>query len=394
MNQNLDRRQVLILTHDGVHREAIRRGLVEEKFKADFCNSSQAVLQLMASRGPGFFLHDWDSLERSQAIDLQHRFNKMEHYASLIRVVYAHELDAPLLALAHDASIRRVMSSTTAKLSLGQELRMLMTSENSQSDLQKKVKLLKQSGVGYEQTYVDKLIDDAYANFAHDPSVKIEYAGLCLRRSETEKAELLAMDLLQTDRLNVRALSLLSRIRMRQGRGDEAAQILEQANILSPRNSDRLFQLGETMKTLGRKKEAKHYFQQALEIDDENTDAQKGLGILKLEEGDANGALELLKKSMSEEEAAGHFNNIAVQAVRQGRYDESLKFYQVALQALQTNKFKPQVHFNIGLAHRRLGNLEAARDSLNEALSFDAGYVKAIDQLEEVERLLQRQARQ
>ena len=389
-----DTSRVLILTKEGGHRESIRKSLMVHRFQADFCNSSLTAYQLLASSTSGIFLHDWDAIERSQAIDLQRRINRMEGFAQLLRVVYAPEISPSLLAIATDTNIRRVMSYATANLSLAAELQMLVSGEKTSSDLQRKVRLLSQGAVGYHQEMLDKLIDNAYQQHAHDPLVKMEYAGLCFRRDNLTNANAIIEEILAADPNNVRAMSLRSRILMRQGAFNDAAKMLEYADVLSPRNPDRLCQLGETFYAMGKTEKAKTYFQNSLELDPENKQAQKGLGVTLLDEGDANAALKLFKQSLSEEEAAGFFNNAAVQAVRRGETEKSLRLYETAMAALRSDKLKPLVHFNIGLAHRRLGHIDEALREFHAALKFDPGYQKAQQQIEEIDRQRLKRANQ
>ena len=68
------------------------------------------------------------------------------------------------------------------------------------------------------------------------------------------------------------------------------------------------------------------YYQEAQKLGDQSEAAADcGVGKIKLAKGDVDGALELFKKSASEEEAAGYFNNAAVFAVKERKFDHSVK---------------------------------------------------------------------
>jgi tetratricopeptide (TPR) repeat protein len=75
-----------------------------------------------------------------------------------------------------------------------------------------------------------------------------------------------------------------------------------------------------------------------------------------------------------------------VQAVRRGETEQSLRLYETAMAALRTDKLRPLVYFNIGLAHRRLGRFDEALRAFRAALKIDPQYQKAVQQIQEIEK--------
>ena len=114
------------------------------------------------------------------------------------------------------------------------------------------------------------------------------------------------------------------------------------------------------------------------------------MGKVKLTQGDIEGTLNLLQNGVSEEEAAGVFNNAAVAAVKEKRYDDAIRLYENALRALKTDKLKHIVYFNLGLSHRRKGNTNKALENIRRALEFKPDYQKAINQLDQIEGSIQK----
>ena len=95
-----------------------------------------------------------------------------------------------------------------------------------------------------------------------------------------------------------------------------------------------------------------------------------------------------LLRLSSEAETASFFNNSAVQAVKEGKLEESLKLYEIALKTLKTDRFKAQIYFNIALNNRKLQRLDEAQKAAKRAVKYDSSFEKAKKQLEEIEAIL------
>jgi tetratricopeptide (TPR) repeat protein len=264
---------------------------------------------------------------------------------------------------------------------------MSLNSVRGLSDLQQTIHRV-QSGERYEQAAIDEQVEKAYDHYAHDPAVRLEYGNLCLRRKDLAKSRTIATELIEAQPQNVRAMNLLARVMMKEGQSAEAVTLLEKANALSPLNTERLLLLGGAFYKVGALDKAADCYNQASDLDPHNKQAQKGLAQVKLSEGDLNTALDLLRNSASEEEAAALFNNAAVLATRSGRHRESLKLYEAALKALKSNALKAAVYFNTSLTLERLGRHEDALKAINRALKYDSTFDKANRQRRRLEEFV------
>ena len=112
-------------------------------------------------------------------------------------------------------------------------------------------------------------------------------------------------------------MNLLSRAMMKQGDFKTAAQILEKANVLSPKNPERLLMLGDAFYGQGDIKKALSFYGQAKQEDEDLAlNADRKIGTIYLEEGQLESAISLFKESLSEEEAASIFNSVFPLPVR------------------------------------------------------------------------------
>ena len=258
--------------------------------------------------------------------------------------------------------------------------------------LQKLTRLIHSNQHEYSQSEIDQTVSEAYSQYPHDSIVKLEFGNLCFRNNKLNKALTLGDELLNQDQNNVRAMNLISRVYMKQNKHEEALEVLENADILSPKNISRLLELGDICIQTNQSSKARGYYEEAYQSAPEDPDTIEALGKLEINEGNQNAALGIFKKTMSEEEVAGFLNNAGIRAVRKQNHKEALKLYELAINSLKTNKYVSQLYFNMALAERRLKNNPACKEYLEKSLEHKPDFAKASKQLKEVEKLLRKKS--
>jgi tetratricopeptide (TPR) repeat protein len=369
---------VLVISAEGTHRENLGKALRTDGYQTNFVGNLTTVMDLLDDFRPGTLMHDWAAVQPSQATVFQQKLGKITDYSAMCRIIYAETITPALLALAVDCGIRRVLSYSASTLNLVNEIKMAASGMKGLSEIQHIVQSVANGDAKYSQKEIDDTVERAHQQFNHDPVVRLEYGNLCYRRGATAEASQIAAGLIGEQPTNVRAMNLLARTLMKEGQLDDAVKCLEKANGLSPFNTERLCMLGDAFFKSGNNAKAAEAYGQAQALDPSNPDASKGLGLVRLSEGDVNAALDLLKNSASEEEAASFFNNAAIHAAKQGKLEESLRLYETALKALRTDKLKPIVYFNIALAYEKLGRTDDALKHIKRVLKYVPTHEKAL----------------
>jgi tetratricopeptide (TPR) repeat protein len=379
--------KILVLTKEGANRASIMKMLQNAGFEVHFVSAISEVINAINSFGPGIFIHDYESVDKSQGDLLQQRLNRLDHLAPIIRVIYAMEITPKLMAVASDTNIRRLVPYSSNIESLGLELKMVANTESSVGDMQRKVKEIMKGSGRHSQDEADKVIEETYQKFRHDNTIKIEFGGVLIRRNKVEDAKVMGEQILIKEPTNLRAMSLVSRALMKQGRMEDAIKVMENANSLAPGNPERLMSLGEAFYKTNQPEKAKTAFNQAKDNDPSVAgDANKALGQIAIDQGDLAAATDLIRNSCSEDEAAGFFNNAAVQAIHQGKPKEALALYETALKALKTDRLKSAVYYNIALAQSDLKNFSDALKSISKALKLEPEFEKAIKLREKIKK--------
>ncbi|MBC7659447.1 MAG: tetratricopeptide repeat protein [Chitinophagaceae bacterium] len=371
-------------------RELVRRAMTDAYFKVSFISALSEVNNAIREFKPDMFIHDWQAQDESQARQFHLKLGQSTNAIDLSRIILAPEVTPQLLAFASDAMVERFHSYSAIPLTLASEAKMLLEAREGNA-LLKFLRESKQASFKYNQKMIDAKIEELYESYPHDPKVKMEYANLLIRQESYQKAVVLAHELLNKDPMNLRASTILSRAKLKMGQFDEALTIMNRSNVLSPSNADRLVMMGDALYGKGDLNAALNSYHQALNIDAEKMpEAGRQVGRIKLAQGELEEAVMFFKSAVSEDEAAGFFNNAAVQSARTGVFADALKLYESALQTLKTDRLKPTIFFNIALTHVRLNDTEGAIKALKRALHYDPNHDKALTLMEKISAAISR----
>lgn len=379
----LKSRNIVLLFREGTERTKIGKNLNEGNYKTIFSSSFQESQALFNKHDAGIFIQDWEAIDKSQTRSFHHKLSLNEAFDHLIRILVVTQITPNIRAFANDTGVHEVVTTATAANSMSQKIEMLLNSPTLSQN-----KVMREAGhldEGYDQKKVDTSIEDAYKNFPHDPKVVLEFGNLNYRQDRHEESARHAQNLIDKQPENVRAMTLLSRSLMKMNKIDEGIEVMKKADDLSPFNPGRLATIGDAYYEKNDLDAALAYYDKAAQADTECSDAHVGKTKVHLANGDVEAALEVVQSSLSEEEAAGFFNSSALRASREGKYDEAIHLYKVALKALKTKKLKHLLHFNMSIAYESMGDMENAIKSVKTSLKIMKNYQKAYDRLQRLE---------
>ena len=171
------------------------------------------------------------------------------------------------------------------------------------------------------------------------------------------------------------AWSILGAIFGQKGMHSEALNANKTAVILSPQDAQIHYNLGITLKELGRLDEAEASYRQAIALQPDNAQAHNNLGLTlealgRLDEAEAS-SREAIALQPSYAEA---HNNLGLMLKSLGRLDEAEASSRQAI-ALQPDN--AQAHNNLGLTLQALGRLDEAEASYKQAIGVKADYAAA-----------------
>ena len=139
---------------------------------------------------------------------------------------------------------------------------------------------------------------------------------------------------------------------------------------------DAFIQLGLIYSTAGNTL-AIDYFNNALNVEPQSTEALYALAMFYQEAGDAENAIAAYSRLLvvDPENVYGHYNLGYVNLVMVGDFEQAVAYFERAEQ-LKPDYF--EAIYNKGYCYELLGDLQAARDAYNAVLEIEVNYEKAI----------------
>jgi Flp pilus assembly protein TadD len=124
-------------------------------------------------------------------------------------------------------------------------------------------------------------------------------ADLAFVRGDVQAAGGFYARVLEQAPTDASAMTRLGVVRMRTGQRDEAAALFRKAIALEPKNGEALLYMAGAMVASGRAAEAIPYFERAIAAGQKSAMVFNGVGMTKLQLGDARGAEAALRESLA-----------------------------------------------------------------------------------------------
>ena len=204
-------------------------------------------------------------------------------------------------------------------------------------------------------------------------------ANIWIQMTKIDKAKADIEQALGEDPDDFQALQIKAKLLSKEGRHDEAIGLLTQMTEKSPKNMMTMVNLGTAFVRADRHDEARDMFKKVMDIDDDNQSCKDGMAEVEFKEGNMSLAVQLITETENGNELAAIFNNLAISHVSKGEFDKGIEIYLNAIGMLTDKAKLHLLHYNLGLAYRKKGDLQKSFDALSESYlqqpSFEKAYV-------------------
>lgn len=162
------------------------------------------------------------------------------------------------------------------------------------------------------------------------------------------------------------------------GRLEEARHCLEQAQALSPLNTDRLYRLGQLCLQSGNPEQAQTYLEQCLKSGHNFSDSHcQEAAETFLQAGLSAEAEKLFAQSLQEDPKNIHlYNRLGIALRQQQKHQEALECYHKALKVDPRNE---KIYYNLGILYFDLGDKRKSLDAFHNALKLRPNFPEARD---------------
>jgi len=165
----------------------------------------------------------------------------------------------------------------------------------------------------------------------------------------------------------------------------KALNLIQNLQNRNKQNISRLVKMGEIYQLMADDFKAEHYFQLAIERDQDCSGALNGLAAIRFHQGNLEESRKLLEKSSVAYKLAARLNEDGIILVKQGKYEAALEHYSKAQYVLPQYQKGPMLLYNIGLCYSKWGKYQMAEQFLNLALAKEPEYPKAKKLLRQVQ---------
>jgi predicted O-linked N-acetylglucosamine transferase (SPINDLY family) len=143
---------------------------------------------------------------------------------------------------------------------------------------------------------------------------------------------------------------------------------------MSERSRDQAFALALEHHRAGRLAEAEQGYRAILRLEPEHADSLNLLGVIALQAGNLDVALELVQRAAAlRPDAAVCRNNLGQVLLRLGRDDEAIRCYEAAI---ELDPRYAEAHNNLGLVRHRQDRLTDAEARYRQAIDLDPAYAE------------------
>lgn len=361
-------------------RGAIRDALKQAGFSSGSIHNITSVKEGLAAMNEhklSLLILDWQvGPEKVQTL-LEHnrKKHKLESHPTYL---IAAQKDDKILEFAKEYYVARCSVGDINVEQIKKALKNLMAEYRDLSPVRQvllNLEHMKENGndEGFHETLEKLLI-----HYPDNPRVLIEVAESYIEKGNWSEAEVILKPHALGGQENARIQHLYSRCCLNRGDYKAAANVLKEANIISPYNTERLIELGDVYLENDEIEKALAAYSDVLSFAPDSIEAKKGKSKGLLLEGDVAQAISLLKDCRSKRELSAVFNTSAIMAIKKEKRDHAFKLYFKALGLLgDSNRLQAKVFFNLGLAYLKENDREKAIKCFEKALALDSKLTKA-----------------
>lgn len=337
----------------------------------------QECLEQLAVHQRALLVIDWDHSTKN----LNQILTKAQgHFGCDTRPIFliASEVSLPLIATATEYFVSRIHTGEISRNAIQTHLEAMIEEEKDDEGLRNQLAQVAEARALGSLESAGKILADLMKKFPGNVRVGCEFVEHYIDLDKWEEASSLTDMLMAIDSNHLRIQHLKARILMHEGDFEKAAAILTKCKLINPFNIERLVDLGKAFMQGHKIREALAQFDEALQIDQYHKGANLGRAQCRLMEGDVNDALSLLRQMSSSRELASVFNNAAILAIRQGRFEHGLSLYRSAIGAVgKEHRITARLLYNLGIAQYKAQKMEEALECFEAASLQDKDFIFA-----------------
>lgn len=381
--------EAVIFSNRADLRNAVRQELKNHEIKPDNIHNvqnSQQCLQKLSGLKAAFLVLDWEIGPDKvlEVLAANRGANRIESHPTFL---IAARLDEHISSAATEYNVSQVHCGEITPELIKNFLRdMVREIANLSPIRQILLNVEKARGDGKHQEAVD-ILEKVLEKSPTNSRIALELAESYIQIDGWDKAQAVLERFKDSDPPLARVSHLLARCYLKHGDHQRAVEMLQNAQLVSPYNVERLLELGNLFLDVERPKDAKAAFDDILSFAPESKVAKLGKSTSMLAIGELNEALSILKASANSREIAAVFNTAAILSIRQDKHEAGLDLYRTAAAAIGSNpKILSRLMFNMGIGFVKWGRVPDAVKCFEESAKLDPDFKDAMHNIEAIKK--------
>ena len=293
-------------------------------------------------------------------------------------VIYSKRMESDDVGLTQDLGFKHILAMPFDRNQAKAMIQEIVDHENNLSPKENQLRKIEMYVANGQPMEAYKLFtDQMFEKGPYLVRALVVAAEVFIGISKYDKAQKCLDDALRSSPENSKALQIQARLYSRQGKHEEAIKLLEGLVDRSPKNLTNRIKLGSAYVDADRLEDAKRMFNGVLDRDPGSQDCKDGLAMVAFKEGDLGLAEQLIAETENGNELARVFNNMAISQVAKGEFDYGIVTYQNAMKLLADKARLHLLHYNLGLALRKKGDLTESLVALARSYTADPSFEKA-----------------
>ena len=341
--------------------------------------------------GRSFQILDWEVNPEDILTILEECRKKYKMETDPIFLVTA-TLGNDIMAVAREFHITHVHAGELSRDIIQKEIR-IMVGEI------KKMEPIKQVFCRIEACYSQGKVDEAgtileqiFRKTKDNPRVIADLAENYIQRDKWDEAYELLSQMETVAKTDARIKHLLAKCYLKQKLPTKAVDSLKDAQLINPRNVERLLELGHIL-LQDQPIEAKEKFNEILDFAPQSKRGKMGKGSAMLLSGEVNEALKMLKDAVNSRELASIFNTSAILSIKTKKFESGLALYETACQTVEKNhRVLAKLLYNMGIGYVKWSKKEKGLECFQKSLELDPSYADANYNINAINKSLKQQS--
>lgn len=296
------------------------------------------------------------------------------------------KLDQGLTNTLYELDLPYVLVAPFNRQAIKDKFQHMLKTEGSLSSLELKYREAKSAYFNKLDDMALDIVDQVLAEKPEMEQALMLKGSIELDKKNLDQAQAIFSNVLKIYPKSAAALHKLAQIKMARNEFKAAADILNRLAEVNSYNIDLLQNAGLSCFNSDQLDLAKKHMGKVIAMDSTNKVAANVVAEVQVKQKDYDGIIATLKQTHNDKDMVSFLNNAGIKLSKGDDVPGAINMYTTALQHLTDSKYLYAVHYNLGIAYKKISDRESAVKHLRIAIQQKPDFDKAIASLKELEQ--------